>query len=56
VTDEKGAHNGKISRTFELSPDGKQLIETVHVADSKGNHPVSVEYVYDAISEREFNQ
>jgi hypothetical protein len=51
VTDEKGAHNGKISRTFELSPDGKQLIETVHVADSKGNHPINVQYVYDATND-----
>jgi hypothetical protein len=48
VTDEKGAHGGKLSRTFELSPDGKQLVETVHLSDSKGNHPVSVRYVYDA--------
>ena len=54
VTDEKGAHNGKISRTFEVSPDGKQLIETVHVTDSKGNHPATVQYVYDAIDNREF--
>lgn len=48
VTDEKGAHGGKLSRTFELSSDGKQLIETVHLSDNKGNHPVSVRYVYDA--------
>lgn len=48
VTDEKAAHNGKLSRTFELSSDGKQLIETVHLTDSKGNHPVNVQYVYDA--------
>jgi hypothetical protein len=48
VTDEKGAHGGKVARTFELSSDGKQLIETVHVTDSKGNHPVNVQYVYDA--------
>ena len=48
VTDEKGAHGGKLSRTYELSSDGKQLIETVHLSDSKGNHPVSVRYVYDA--------
>lgn len=48
VTDEKGAHGGKVSRTFELSSDGKQLLETVHVTDSKGNHPVNVQYVYDA--------
>jgi hypothetical protein len=51
VTDEKGAHNGKISRSYELSQDGKQLIETVHVADSKGNHPVNVQYVYDATND-----
>jgi hypothetical protein len=51
VTDEKGAHNGKISRTYELSQDGKQLIETVHVADSKGNHPVNVQYIYDATND-----
>jgi hypothetical protein len=53
VTDEKGAHNGKVSRTFELSQDGKQLIETVHVADSKGNHPVNVQYVYDATEDHD---
>jgi hypothetical protein len=51
VTDEKGAHNGKVSRTFELSSDGRQLIETVHITDSKGNHPVNVQYVYDAAEE-----
>jgi hypothetical protein len=56
VTDEKGAHNGKISRSFELSPDGKQLIEIVRVSDSKGNHPATVQYVYDAIDDREFNR
>jgi hypothetical protein len=51
VTDEKGAHNGKVSRTFEVSSDGKQLLESVHITDSKGNHPVSVQYVYDAVDE-----
>lgn len=53
VTDEKASHNGKLSRTFELSSDGKQLIETVHLTDSKGNHPVNVQYVYDAIEEND---
>jgi hypothetical protein len=48
VTDEKASHGGKLSRTFELSSDGKQLLETVRLSDSKGNHPVSVRYVYDA--------
>jgi hypothetical protein len=51
ITDEKGAHGGKVTRTFELSSDGKQLIETVHVTDSKGNHPVNVQYVYDAMDQ-----
>jgi hypothetical protein len=51
VTEEKAAHGGKLSRTFELSSGGKQLIETVHVTDSKGNHPVNVQYVYDATEE-----
>jgi hypothetical protein len=51
VTDEKGSHGGKLSRTYELSSDGKQLIETVHLSDKNGNHPVSVRYVYDAVDE-----
>jgi hypothetical protein len=51
VTDEKGAHGGKLSRTFELSSDGKQLIENIRVSDSKGNHAVLVRYVYDATDE-----
>lgn len=49
VTDEKSPHNGKLSRTFEVSSDGKQLLETIRVTDSKGNHPITVNYVYDAI-------
>lgn len=53
VTDEKGPHNGKISRTFEISSDGKQLLETIRVTDSKGNHPMTVNYVYDAIDKRD---
>jgi len=51
VTDEKGAHNGKLSRTFEVSSDGRQLLETIHITDSKGNHPITIEYVYDAVDE-----
>jgi hypothetical protein len=50
VTDEKGPHNGKLSRTFEISSDGHQLLETVHVTDSKGNNPITINYVYDAIN------
>jgi hypothetical protein len=55
VTDEKGPHNGKISRTFEISSDGQQLLETIRVTDSKGNHPLTVNYVYDAIDTRELS-
>jgi hypothetical protein len=49
VTDEKGPRNGKLSRTFELSSDGHQLLETVHVTDKNGNNPITINYVYDAI-------
>jgi hypothetical protein len=49
ITDEKAPHNGKMTRTFEVSSDGRQLLEAVRVADSKGNHPLTVNYVYDAI-------
>jgi len=52
ITDEKGPHNSKISRTFEVSSDGKQLLESIRVSDSKGNHPYTVNYVYDAIDPR----
>lgn len=49
ITDEKAPHNGKMSRTFEVSSDGHQLLETIRITDSKGNHPITVNYVYDAI-------
>lgn len=49
VTDEKAPHNGKLTRTFEISSDGHQLLETIRVTDSKGNHPININYVYDAI-------
>jgi len=49
VTDEKAPHNGKLSRTFEISSDGHQLLETVHVTDSKGKNPITINYVYDAV-------
>jgi hypothetical protein len=55
VTDEKGPHNGKITRTFELSPDGMQLRETAHITDSKGNHPITVNYTYDAVNPQDLS-
>ena len=48
VTDEKGPHGGKMSRTYELSPDGTQLWETVRTTSSR-NNPTTIRYVYDAV-------
>ena len=55
VTDEKAPKNGKMTRTFEVSGDGHQLMETVRVTDSKGNHPINVHYVYDAIEKSDLS-
>jgi hypothetical protein len=49
VTDEKGSHNSKLTRTFEVSPDGLQLWETIHVEPAKNKTPITVRYVYDAV-------
>ena len=48
VTDEKSPHGGKMSRTFELSYDGTQLYETIHLTTGRSNTPLDVRYVYDA--------
>jgi hypothetical protein len=50
VTDEKTPQGQKLSRTFELSPDGLQLIETIHVDNPRSRAPLSLRYVYDAAS------
>jgi hypothetical protein len=51
VTDEDLAKNGKLSRTFELSEDGLQLLEEVHLdTGKKKDAPVTIRYVYDAVS------
>jgi hypothetical protein len=47
VSDEKAPQGGKMSRTLELSPDGKQFIETFHVDRGKNRSPVIARYVYD---------
>jgi hypothetical protein len=51
VTDEKGAHGGKLSRTYELAPDGLQLWEEVHITRGKSDTPITVRFVYDAEDE-----
>jgi hypothetical protein len=47
VTDEKSPHGGKMSRTFELSYDGTQLFETLHLVTGRSNTPLDIRYVYD---------
>jgi hypothetical protein len=51
VTDEKGPQGKKLSRTIELSPDGRQFYETWHVENGKSGSPISIRYVYDAADE-----
>jgi hypothetical protein len=48
VTDEKDPRGNKISRTYELSPDGLQLYETLHLVRGRSNSPVVIRFVYDA--------
>ena len=45
VSEEKGPLGGKMSRTFELSHDGRQLYETLHI--DNGRSPITIRYVYD---------
>jgi hypothetical protein len=47
ATDEKGPH-GKMSRTYELSYDGTQLYETLHMSMGRNGSTLLVRYVYDA--------
>lgn len=52
VTDERGPKNRKISRTFELSADGRQFTETWRLEGARqGSAPITIRYVYDAASE-----
>jgi hypothetical protein len=47
VTEEKSPRGDKMSRKFELSEDGRQLYETVHMTIGRNNTPGVVRYVYD---------
>ena len=47
VTDEKDPRGNKMSRTFELSSDGRQLYETLHMVSGRSNSPLVIRYVYD---------
>jgi hypothetical protein len=45
--DEKGPRNEKITVTFQLARDARQLIETTQVDKGKIYSPVVIRYVYD---------
>jgi hypothetical protein len=51
VTDEKGPQNRKMSRTIELSPDGRQVYETWRIENGKSGTPITIRYVFDAADE-----
>jgi hypothetical protein len=50
VSDEKSPLGGKMSRTFELSQDGQQLFETLHIDNGRSSTPLYIRYVYDVAS------
>ncbi len=48
VTEEKSPRGGKMSRTFELSEDGRQLYETLHIESSgRSGSSMTLRFVYD---------
>jgi hypothetical protein len=49
VTEEKDPRGNKMSRTFELSSDGMQLYETLHMTVGRNSTPLVVRYVYDQV-------
>jgi hypothetical protein len=53
VSDEKSPRGGKMSRTFELSPDGRQLYENLHIEGSgRNSHTLEIHYVYDIVPDK----
>jgi hypothetical protein len=47
VSDEKDPRGNKMSRTFELSSDGRELYETLQMTSGRSNRPHVIRYVYD---------
>ena len=48
VSDEKDSRGNKVSRTFELSENGLQLYEKVHMVMGRSGSTIAFEFVYDA--------
>src|SRR5882762_4578399 len=47
ISDEKDPLGNKISRTFELSENGRQLYETLHMTMGRNNTPRIIRYIYN---------
>jgi hypothetical protein len=47
TTDEKGLHGEKISHSYEITNEGKQLADTLTLESKKLNTPVIIRSVYD---------
>jgi len=56
VIEEKNPRGGKMSRTFELSSDGRQLFDTLDMKVGRNNTEVSIRYVYDLSSQAQAKQ
>jgi hypothetical protein len=52
VTDEKTPSGRKMSRTYELSYDGRELYETLHLTRGRSDTTISIRYVYDQAEAR----
>ena len=47
VSTTEGRRGGSVTRTFDLSPDGKQLYMTTKIDNPRLQQPVSIRFVYD---------
>ena len=47
VSDEKSPRGGKMSRSFELSEDGRQLYETIRMDNGKNGGSRTYRFIYD---------
>jgi hypothetical protein len=53
ATEEKDPRGNKMSRTFELSEDGRQLYEVLHMTSGRSNTSHVIRFVYDIPSQTE---
>src|ERR1700674_1749085 len=51
VTDERGPQGKKMSRTLELSSDGRQFYETWNIENGRSGSVIVIRYVYDAATQ-----